>query len=935
MQKSSFCKFKMKRKVLLGFILLFIIGGTNQLIPCNQNLMRNFYLQGIRIAIVDKMYVCPHVHDKCCTLADEVKISHLWNKHTQPLIERYSGVAVANINSIVRNFFKMMSLDPELMILKYVVPREVPFMYKHCTTQKGLLETSVDKKRLKEYKTGFLKFLKLRVWKYKPRKRRRRIKIRGGFPKEGVKTYKNQTSCKTYNDIFFRDFIVVNQEKTEHCIGIHDKFMDFRVKDFISLLPNVKITMAFIGDIKKTLYCNLCNAHMHQYFDTKNKEIVLSKTFCRKLLFTKIDYFKFMHIIFIEFANELLQYQACFETNAKVFEFPYVTFITKYLRRIPLIKRCLNGLDNKKNFYKNCWMICELYKYYTFSPFFEGDIELFRRINVSLFSFMRKLMRAETVENAREKLIFKRFGIRTKDRNTALAKELLLPENIDGTLIEPLLLDPLNPNHLITNKHYYMSNSDMHRLLNKDMTSEYWVGYRSDQQKAFGKANLTYLKAKHKKVVTKLKNQIRVMKLKKAGNWVQPAKKKLIFPLKKPVKTLAGNVDMLSTVKFMEHMGQHLYPQRSLFMTRTDEAKPEDIVNQMNLSEEEKQEMIKSYGYAAPKERGLSLIDEIPKHKSRKYRSPRKSWFHRKQAKEQSRILAGNSPIPRKLISRSQRDYNNMMAKGEPEVRRRKHLKKTTIQKDPPKKPKRRRKGSKKKFSAKAPKDKKSTTNKHTPFEDFYSKTQTHGKRFIPKKKKKPYPMTVPTEPLHQIFERVQAKIDIQEFAHVYRKRGLDPLHNLELVNFRYNITRLIEMRYKLPEKLTAYTVQTYIALNKELIKDFNKDIDHEIEIYEDVNDIMFDVNRLKQLRKKLMKLDKDPILLHKINKEIRHLKKAAKANAARREIVRRNARKRKNMTGHTDLNHNKYPNYHHHHDFYFNDTFHGIQEMFTHIFGS
>ena len=1018
MKDNSFGNQNLKGIMLAIILLLCLVKNTHQLIKCKQTLMKNFYLQGMPYSIVEKMHVCPHVHDKCCSIADEVKISHLWNKHTGPIVQRYSDDMAANINSIVRNFFKLVALDPALIPLKYIVSKEVPFKYKHCSNINGVPETGRDALELKEYKTGFRKFLSHRIWAFKPKKTRWNTPV-GGYSNIKFDTYKIETSCSTYVDVFYRDFIVVNQEKTEHCIGIHDKFMDFHAKDFISLLPSVKNSLNYMTDMKKAFYCDLCNAHKHQFFDIKNKTITISKKFCNMVLKQKMDYFKFMHIVFIEFSNELFQYQGCFATDGKIFDFPFKNFLSKYLQRIPLIKKCLASLDDKKNFYKNCWMICERFKYYSFSPFFDGDIELLRRVNVAVLSFMRKLQRADMVESKRRKKAFKKFGIKGKNRNGAIAKELMIPENVDGTLIEPI-----SAASMITNKHYYMNKADRMRLMGRANGEQFWVGYRSDQIKKFFSTFAKRAKAIADKKFNKFKTKVDNDALRRKGIWVPPPKKPLKFPLKKLVRTPAGNIDSLSTLKYHEHLGTHMYPQRSLFLNRGDEQNPENVANKMDISTDEKSEMMKSYGYTAPQERRLMLTTDDGKNSykvskvSKKKKSDRSLWWRRKKRRrrrrrrffrrrksaaqlrrekiqrerndenrrkreeigfrnrDMNRLRRTRSPRLRKIAAKKPllirrknaernrnyhriRGYKNgglphhVLKKMHPVNRKyailmgsvnkvkahKAHMKKKYVAADTKADLARVRARDKKRgipfINVKKPKDSRKK-KKIKGYHDFYSKPQKHKKRKMRKKKRRhPLPQALFVENLNQIFERVEAKVDIKEFVNVYEKDGLNPIHNLELINFKFNITKLIEERYKIPEKLVASTVYAYTGLNKELLKEFNTDLDVDIEVYEDVNDMMIEVNRYKQLRRKVMEHDNNPILIHKLNVAIDRLQKLAKENQARKEKVKKAMRARRNRKGHTDLNKNKYPDYHHHHDLYFNDTFHGIAEMFSHIFGS
>lgn len=1207
-----------RRVLLLLVILLSITERGHALMRCKQELMKNFYLLGMPYAIVEKMHICPHVHDKCCSIADEVKVSHLWNNHTQPIVSRYTDIVVNNINTMLRNFFKVVAMDPEMMVLKYVVPRQVPFKYKQCTTLRNVPESSRDRKELKEYSTGFMRYLNRNVWKFKMRKKKKVKRAKGGFSNEKLPNYVTHTSCSTFTDMFYREFVVVNQEKTEYCIGIHDKYMDFRIRDFISLLPSVKLSLKTMVNMKRAFYCHLCDAHMHQYFDLKKKTIQMSKGFCNRLLKKQIDYFRFMHIILIEFASQLLQYQACFETDGQVFEFPFKTFLTKYLRRIPIIKKCLSSLTDKKSFYKNCWMLCEQYQYYTFSSFFDGDPELLRRINVSLISFQRKLTRAKRWQDKLDKKAFKFAKFTRKEQAGMIGKELLLPENVDGTLIEPL-----NPSHMITDKKFYFKKDDRVRLINQKDANQWSVGYRSDQTKHFFKLNTQLVVKKQKKIFSKVKtnllNQLKRIK----GKYVPPAPKKFKLPLKAPIRSISGDLDKLSTTRFSSHLHSGLYPQRSLFLTTADHATPEQAAYRMNISDEEKTEMLKSFGnQPGPEPRSLSMVDEgdhqtlqsfnsgenglsrsdemagmsihtkkddekvfkaetskvkrklrvkrkaksVKKEKTkttekskrgtsedkperelldiktsvkqnaerptlkkslrmlqqrpirrRHYRNnlrrsrraairkrralnmtrsrrlrrlrrqrrlrnarrvrkikrlsrerssrkmaslkrklanqkrqllakrrlhrltrsrtrrlkarrlrsmrlrairlrrtrQRKERQRRQRALKRSKMLRLRSKLNRlrqahrrKLHSRKrhllrvkQRKLDRMRQakkrrdkrlrgrklrnpisarKAEKknrsrltrkfEDRRNRKLVKRRIRKNElSKKPKnmseakykrmmarakkRNRKTKKSKIKAVAKKRNRSkrskkkkkkrkvvdklTKRKRYKFGDFFEKRQkAHPKKILRKKKVK-YPFIINPEAMSQIFERIEEKINISDFQLIFEKKGLNPLHNIELINYRYNITRLIEMRYKLPEKLSRTSVHQYMLVNEQYMKNFNTDMDKDLDVYEDVSDVMIEINWYKQLRKKVMLGNKNPLYIQQINYKIRTLMKKAKENAARKEVVKKAMKARMNRKGHTDINHNKYPFFHHHHDLYFNDTFHGIAEMFTHIFGS
>ena len=502
-QTSPTTKPKGVRVLLYTLLTLAMtVHHCHTLIKCKRAIINNFYLVGLPISIVEPMHICPHVHDKCCSLGDEIKIKHLVEKHTQPILDRRVAFVMRSFGAVMDSFMEIMKIDPALMVVKYPMQRKVYFKDRYCYSTPRALPNLDEEKAFQAYHRGIQhyvrnrslnKFLNLKPYKFKmfkpsykrdPNWRPRRCPYhhsahcnewyayeynlknqivaqriredrghvawqnsfqrqknneakahydkRNHHPKKHLKALKKPsykhwlsdqnkerefttvhrlrellrvhessiiTQCHPIEEVMWRDFMVVNQEKVKYCYEIHDKFMDMNLKLFISYLSNVKMSLYKITSMKNTVYCSICDAHQQQYFREEEEEIVVSKTFCRNLLVTEKDYFTFMHIIMVEFLNQLLQYLACFETNGQVFDFPFPSFMVKYTRRIKYVKRCLSTLNKPKDFYKMCYMMCRQFSLMRFSGLFEGDLELFKRVNVSLHSFLRKYRRGKKIQD--------------------------------------------------------------------------------------------------------------------------------------------------------------------------------------------------------------------------------------------------------------------------------------------------------------------------------------------------------------------------------------------------------------------------------------------------------------------------------------------------------------------------------------------------------
>lgn len=80
---------------------------------------------------------------------------------------------------------------------------------------------------------------------------------------------------------------------------------------------------------------------------------------------------------------------------------------------------------------KHCWFLCKSFKWNKVAPFYDGDLNLYKRIFFTIYSFLRK------------------FQIYQDNKSKKLKMEKFTPLNtFDGLLVEPM-----NPSMLVTKKY--------------------------------------------------------------------------------------------------------------------------------------------------------------------------------------------------------------------------------------------------------------------------------------------------------------------------------------------------------------------------------------------------------------------------------------------------------------------------------------------------
>ncbi len=167
-------------------------------------------------------------------------------------------------------------------------------------------------------------------------------------------------NCQVEVNKFPKDFIIINEAKAAYCFGIYDKFLNYDNERMIHYIKNVQRGMRAVILYKRRIYCAVCDVHEQKHFDIKRKYYVLSKKFCYDLLNIYGPIIKFIHILFLEYADFLFQFMECYETAPESDMFPFNNFIWKYKRKIPIIRKCFEHLETSE-YYRYCWMLCQAY----------------------------------------------------------------------------------------------------------------------------------------------------------------------------------------------------------------------------------------------------------------------------------------------------------------------------------------------------------------------------------------------------------------------------------------------------------------------------------------------------------------------------------------------------------------------------------------------
>jgi hypothetical protein len=112
-----------------------------------------------------------------------------------------------------------------------------------------------------------------------------------------------------------------------------------------------------------------------------------------------------MNIDFIEYLDAIFQFINCVDSPGDELDFPFFTIIEKKKRMILLWEMCFDSIGTDDEF-KNCYFICEHFKYDRNTPAIEGDVEFLKTVYFEIISFMRKntLQMVKTIGRTHKKI---------------------------------------------------------------------------------------------------------------------------------------------------------------------------------------------------------------------------------------------------------------------------------------------------------------------------------------------------------------------------------------------------------------------------------------------------------------------------------------------------------------------------------------------------
>lgn len=136
----------------------------------------------------------------------------------------------------------------------------------------------------------------------------------------------------------------------------------------------------FFHDSYKGLYCSVCDANSHPFFDMESHTITLSNGFCKDLVANSFHFLEYFHKSMLPFVNLLLKFVGSCRSDGEFEEFfiPDDLELKEDESITKMLDRCKNSV-NETNWMNYCLPICEKFNLFHFDHFFAPNLFKFSK----------------------------------------------------------------------------------------------------------------------------------------------------------------------------------------------------------------------------------------------------------------------------------------------------------------------------------------------------------------------------------------------------------------------------------------------------------------------------------------------------------------------------------------------------------------------------
>ena len=206
-------------------------------------------------------------------------------------------------------------------------------------------------------------------------------------------------------------------KRVSNCKLLSERILNFEIKEIHNQIrKNLNRMRDFFKETYKGFYCAICNYENHRFFKKETKNIILSEKFCRDMVEHSLGPLLVFHVDMAKYLNLVTKFVTSCDTRGEYnleAEFPKKLTFFEVQETKELLENC-RANRNKKDWFSYCKDVCMNFEVYSFSSFFEPNINQIQEYNTFLqesltimsnFQLTHALLNKETTSSSKKERI--------------------------------------------------------------------------------------------------------------------------------------------------------------------------------------------------------------------------------------------------------------------------------------------------------------------------------------------------------------------------------------------------------------------------------------------------------------------------------------------------------------------------------------------------
>jgi len=173
-------------------------------------------------------------------------------------------------------------------------------------------------------------------------------------------------------------------KRVSNCKLISERIMNFEVRGIESqITKNLEKMREFFKETYKGFYCSVCNYENQKFFDLNTKTVVFSEKFCRDIVENALGPLLVLHVDIIKYLNLVTKFVTSCDSQGEYnleAEFPKSFTFFEITENREMLESCRTN-RNAKDWFSYCKDVCMNFQIYSFSSFFEPNVNEIRTYN--------------------------------------------------------------------------------------------------------------------------------------------------------------------------------------------------------------------------------------------------------------------------------------------------------------------------------------------------------------------------------------------------------------------------------------------------------------------------------------------------------------------------------------------------------------------------